>query len=447
MNISHEAVFVRRRRLVVLGFALFLVLAVLLAGCLTSGDDPTDGASAGDTDPPADAAGSPDPQGTSPDQDSQTDEADETEESGAEETDSPEETTAPALPSDTTVLEQVDYITGAITPKSVVASSQGTVIANNMMYSHTVTVYDGQTRELVKTIDDGLELADFGVQGHPGTSRGAPVEAAWTADGQYAYVSNYSMYGQGFGPHGIDACTPADGYDASYLYRLDAETLEFDQVIEVGSVPKFVAITPDQSTVLVSNWCDHTLSVVDREQAEEVDVIDIGAAPRGIEVSADSSTAYVTAMYGNKLMEVDLEAGTSELYLTTGAKPRHLNMSPDGEYMYLASSGADTVSKIELATGEVVDEVVSGREPRSMAISPDGTALYVVNYYEPSMSKIRTSDMEVLEKVPTDASPIGVTYEPTTSTVWVANYGGSIIVFDDSRDADGNGPSQAPTDG
>ncbi|MDN5820638.1 MAG: YncE family protein, partial [Brachybacterium sp.] len=53
----------------------------------------------------------------------------------------------PGDPSDTTRLVHLDRITGDITPKSVVASPTGTVIANNMMYSHSSTLYDAETLE------------------------------------------------------------------------------------------------------------------------------------------------------------------------------------------------------------------------------------------------------------------------------------------------------------
>ncbi len=351
---------------------------------------------------------------------------------------------APTIASAQSRMERIDYITGGITPKSVVASGAGLVIANNMMYSHTSTVYDSQTRELVATLQDSLDLSDFDLSGHPGVSQGAPVEAAWTKDGRYAYVSQYTMYGEGFGKTGFDNCTPADGVGSSLLYRFDAQEMDWDQVIEVGAVPKFVDITPDQSRVLVSNWCDSTVSVIDREKAEEVKVIPIAAAPRGIEVMPDNRTAYVAAMYADTLYKVDLDTGESEVMMETGRKPRHLNLSADGKYLYLAVSGADTIYKIDTATEEIVDQVVSGREPRSMSLSSDGTALYVVNYYEPSVAKIGTEEMSLLQKEPTDANPIGLTYDPITHQVWVACYGGSIYVFDDQATADADSSSQPP---
>jgi hypothetical protein len=74
-----------------------------------------------------------------------------------------------------------------------VASAFGRVIAQNMMYNHTISVF--------------------------------------TPDG---YVSNYSMYGKSFGPEGLDTCSPASAPDSSFLYRIDTTTLKIDRVIPVG---------------------------------------------------------------------------------------------------------------------------------------------------------------------------------------------------------------------
>src|SRR5690625_4840416 len=56
----------------------------------------------------------------------------------------PETQLPPGDPSDTTRLAHLARITGEISPKSVVASPAGSVSANNMMYSHSSTLYDAE---------------------------------------------------------------------------------------------------------------------------------------------------------------------------------------------------------------------------------------------------------------------------------------------------------------
>ena len=98
-------------------------------------------------------------------------------------------------PTDTRHLTVRTTIGGDISPKSVAASGTGFVFAQNMMYRHTVTVYDAAGK-LLETIPDTVNLSQFGVAGGA-TVQGAPVEAAFTRDAHDAYVSNYSMYGPG----------------------------------------------------------------------------------------------------------------------------------------------------------------------------------------------------------------------------------------------------------
>lgn len=444
-RLSKDPVHVRRRRLVGAGLAGVLVLGGCAADALLSGDpttspgSPTSGTTTGG---PGDASApsSDDAAGTGSAAPQDADGATTSGEGAAAGDDADassggaiwqREPTPVAAPSDTTKMEQVDRLTGGLTPKSVMASGHGLAIANNMMYSHTSTVFDTSTREQVAVLEDGVDLADFGVEGHPGISQGAPVEAVWTDDGRYAYVSQYTMYGQNFGVEGFDDCSVSSGVGPSFVYRFDAEEMAWDQVIQVGAVPKYVALSPDQKTLLVSNWCDATLSVVDTAKAKEVGTVPMDAAPRGIVILPDNRTAYSVAMYGDELYKIDIEERTSEVVMDVTSRPRHLNLTADGKTMYLTVSGANTVFKMDTATDEVVDQATPGQEPRSVAMSPDETALYVVNYDEASVAKIRTSDMEVIDTVQVDANPIGIDYDPVTNTVWVACYGGSIYVFDD----------------
>ena len=342
-------------------------------------------------------------------------------------------TTTTLPPASTTELALFETIGGDISPKSVVASGTGLFFAQNMMYRHTITVYDANY-QLVKTISDEVVLADYGIEGFNGTHRGAPVEAAFTSDGRYAYISNYEMYGDGYGRPGGDGCNNG-GWDHSYLYRVDTDSLEIDQVIDVGAVPKYVAVTPDNSMVLVTNWCSFDLSLVDVDTALETATVDLGRHPRGIAVTSDSAIAYVAVMGSRDIAVVhldDLEVGWIR---GVGSNPRHLVLSPDGEYLYATLNGDGRVIKIDLATNEVIARVATGAAPRSMDISDDGEALYVVNYNSSTVSKVLTADMTEVQELDTNYHPIGITY--FAGEVWVSNYSGTIQVFVD-RPASGD---------
>jgi YVTN family beta-propeller protein len=344
----------------------------------------------------------------------------------------PSALTPPARPSDRTRLRLVKVITGNISPKSVASSGTGFVTAQNMMYRHTITVYNAHTMKLVKTISDVVHLAALGFPQHPGLTHGAPVEAAFSPDGRYAYISNYSMYGEGFGPEASDSCTPSSGYNRDYLYRVDMKRLVIDQAYYVGEVPKVVAVTPDGRYVLTSNWCSWDVSVVSTLSNREVRRIPIGPYPRGIAIEPNGSAAYVAVMGGTDLVRIDLKHWTTR-QIPIGDGPRALALSPNGRIVYASLNAEGRVAKLDTWSGRLLAKVSTGSAPRSLTISPDGKALYVVNYESGTVTKLRASDMTPLQTIDACFHPIGITYDRATQRVWVACYTGSIRVYADNR--------------
>ena len=103
-------------------------------------------------------------------------------------------------------LKLIKTIEGSIAPKSVRTSNDGIISAHNMMYKHSITIYDAKTFELLKTIPDSVSLKDYGFSKSSSLFRGAPVEGSFSPDGKYFYVSNYAMYGPGYKKEGTDTC-------------------------------------------------------------------------------------------------------------------------------------------------------------------------------------------------------------------------------------------------
>jgi YVTN family beta-propeller protein len=337
-------------------------------------------------------------------------------------------TTTPHDPARSFNLAKVTTIGGPISPKSVISTGTGLVFAQNMMYHHTVTVYDADGT-LVKTIDDGVDLAKFGFPEHPGISKGAPVEAAVDHAQKSVFASNYAMYGNGHGPEGSDECGGPGGLTPSYVYEIGLKSLAIDKVGKVGMVPKYVAVTPNDKYVLVTNWCSYDMSVLDRATLKEVKRVSLGAYPRGIVVNADSSIAYVAVMGSTEVARVHLGSFAVDKF-AVGSSPRHLVLSPDGKRLYITLNGENSVVAVDTATNQVVGRVNTGNQPRSMTISPDGRALYVVNYSSSTMSVVRTADLGIAQTIQVSSHPIGIAYEPVKHRVWVACYGGEILVYD-----------------
>ena len=325
-------------------------------------------------------------------------------------------------------MKLIHTINGSIAPKSVRSSADGVVSAHNMMYRHSVTVYDAKTFELMHTISDSVSLKDFGYSKNSGTYKGAPVEGTFSPDGKYLYVSNYAMYGKGYNKEGTDTCSPSDGYDKSFVYRINRSNFKIDAVYPVGSVPKVVEVTPDNKYVLVANWCSYTVSVISVEKNKVVKTVKIGRYPRGIAISNDSTKAYVAEMGGSRVHVIDLQDFTTT-FIPIGSNPRAIVLSPDNSTMFVTMNLSGKVASWNLISNKAGKSVKTGNAARSLAINTDGSQLYVVNYKSDTMSRVRTSDMKVTQNIKVCNEPIGITYDRPTGNTWIACYGGQIKIY------------------
>ena len=215
-------------------------------------------------------------------------------------------TTAPPIVAATTVMESRQRITGDISPKSVVASGGGLVFAQNMMYTHSVTAYraDGT---LAATIDDGVDLATFGVDRPPRRLAG---RARWRPPSPATAATPTSR---------TTRCTaPGSARRAPTRARRRRATTTRSST---GSTPRrWRSTRPSRSARCPSTspsppttprcssptGARSTSASIDVAAKREVARIPIGRYPRGIVVSPDSRTAYVAVMGGDVIVRVDL---------------------------------------------------------------------------------------------------------------------------------------------
>ena len=325
-------------------------------------------------------------------------------------------------------MQLIKTFTGSLSPKSVTASQSGLVSAHNMMYQHSVTIFDSRSLELVTTVKDSVSLSALGIPGFSGAYKGAPVEGAYSPDSQYLYFTNYSMYGKGFSKEGHDVCSPSSGFDTSYLSRINLADYTIDAVYPVGSVPKVVSVSPDNKYVLVSNWCSYTVSVISVEKQKLIKTIKIGRYPRGISISSDSKYAYVAEMGGSNIHRIDLD-DFSKTLIPIGLNPRAIQLSPDDKTLYATLNISGKVIAWNLEENKAIKSVKTGLAARSLALNGDGTALFVVNFKSGTMTKLRAADLSIIQNIKVCKEPIGVTYDNETERTWVACYEGSIKVF------------------
>lgn len=297
------------------------------------------------------------------------------------------------------------------------------------MYRHSITVYD-KDGNLLASISDKVNLQEHGYAAYTGASYlGGPVEAAFCNEGKTLWVSNYNMIGPGFDNPGCDACN-GKTYDPGFVYKINTTNFQIENVVQVGAVPKYLAISRDEQKLVVSNWSSGDISIVDLGTETEIRKVDVGAHPRGVAISSDSKWAFVTIMGSTKIAKVNLENYAVSYIEHIGKSPRHALLSANDSLLYVSLNSSNSLIKYNLHN-DVRQTCQTNAGPRSMILSPDQQYLYVVNYFANTFSKIRTDSMQVVEIVNTGHHPIGITANWEDAELWVACYEGKIEIFKD----------------
>lgn len=108
-------------------------------------------------------------------------------------------------------------------------------------------------------------------------------------------------------------------------------------VIDVGDHPSDLALSPDGSTLYVTNGNDDTISVIDTSTNKVSTTIDLApypgapksTAPQGIAISADGSTLYVANGGNSDVAVVDAEAGRVRGVIPAGWYPSAVTLAGD----------------------------------------------------------------------------------------------------------------------
>lgn len=310
-------------------------------------------------------------------------------------------------------LERVIRLTENINnPKSVAISPNGRHAYINNLEGMNTMIINTETFETESIIEH----------------TGKPVEFGFTNGGRYVWISYFRLLEKGY-PSSL-------GVERSYRYKsvvVIYDTLEQKLVnrIEVGIIPKIIAVSPDEKLVFVANWNSDDISVISTQSYEVIKTIKVGAIPRGVEFTPDGKYVYVCNFGGSTISKIDVE--TLEVIKTiknVGYKPRDMVINNEGTFAYFSNFGDGYLRKLDLSTDEVVDKVKIGSEPRSVALTNNGKYIFVVNYANGTVDAISTEEFKVIGDYKADIGAVGIALTPDNKYLWVTNQStGSIIVY------------------
>jgi len=119
--------------------------------------------------------------------------------------------------------------------------------------------------------------------------------------------------------------------------------------------------------------------VVDTHSQRVVGRAEVGKRPKGIAISPDGTSLYVSDEASDAVTEIDAQTFEIRRTIRVGWRPVGLVTDRAGTTLYVANTLGDDVSVIDLLTGREIKRLHAGRFPEYVALSRDGSRVYVAN--------------------------------------------------------------------
>lgn len=226
----------------------------------------------------------------------------------------------------------------------------------------------------------------------------------------------------------------------STLAIIDPATLKVLARVPTGEAPHEVTASADGRFAFVSNYGTadrpgNTISVIDIAARKEVKRVELGALLRPHGISESNGKIYFTIEASRAVARYDPIAGRVDWTMGTGQTGTHMVVvARNSGKIYTANIGSDTISAIEPVAAPGVAKITQisvGKGPEGIGISPDDREVWVSHRRDGALSIIDTATDKVKETIKVGRSPIRVKFTPDGKRVLVSDAeGGEVVVFD-----------------
>lgn len=307
-------------------------------------------------------------------------------------------------------------------------------VANNA--SNNVSVIDVATNTVVNTIALATQTNPKAVAASATTSRafvgGAAVYAINTFAGTVgtspllsANVSSLVLNKVG---SILFATVPSQS--SGQVCRVDTGGTLSPVCVNVGAAPSGLALSPDESKLVVSNQNSNTASVIDVATNSVVATVPVGAEPWGVSFSADGARAFIANFGPDTVSVLDMATLSVIDTIPVATNPISIVTHPNGNVAYV-TGGLGTLTSLDLHSLAVLSTISVGSGAFGISITRDGNWLFVANSGANTVSVVRTSDFVVVDTIAVGQSPLSA---------------GQFIGGGKLLDIDGDGEVRATTD-
>lgn len=272
-------------------------------------------------------------------------------------------------------------------------------------------------------------------------SGGGPHEVVASADGKFAYISNYITQQGPFktisvvdltaqkalppvdlgalrAPHGLGFADGKVYFTAEInkvIGRYDPASKQLDWILGTGqNVTHMVVVSSDLKRIFTSNIGSDTICQIEPGSGRSgwtVTPIPTGKGPEGFDLSPDGKELWAANSGDGTVSIIDTSA--KKVTQTVDVKTKHSNrlkFTPDGKLALISDPEAGELVIVDVPSRSVRKRLAVGKGPEGTLVQPDGTKAYVALSGENAVAVIDLKTLEITSKLQTGKDPDGLAW-------------------------------------
>jgi YVTN family beta-propeller protein len=311
-------------------------------------------------------------------------------------------------------------------------------------HDHTLAIVDPATLKVVAKMPVGED----------------PHEVIATADGKFAYVSNYGGGGAGAlhtlavldlanhtalapidlgalkGPHGLDFAGGKVWFTAEaakVFGSVDPASGRVDFVLGSGqNRTHMVYVMQDLSRIFTSNIQSGTVSIWERVRPSLPSgpppaagapppgqfppewtqfLVTVGAGTEGFDVSPDGKELWAANAQAGTIAVVNVAEKSVARTINPNVRgANRLKFTPDGKLVFVSTLGGADVTVLDVGLKEVVKRIPVGHGAAGIQMQPDGSRVFVACTPDNYVAVIDLKTLAVTEHIDAGGNPDGMAW-------------------------------------
>jgi YVTN family beta-propeller protein len=199
--------------------------------------------------------------------------------------------------------------------------------------------------------------------------------------------------------------------------------------IQVGTVPKFVAVNQNTNRIYVSNLNSNNVSVIDGATNQVVATVPVGNSPEVVDVNSATNMVYVANIGDNTVSVIDGNTNKLSATITGLFGPFGVAVNSTTNQIFVSNNNTGNVAVIDGATNTILTNVTAGSGSAGVRVNSKANLVYVANNIAGTISVIDSTSDTVTNTftLPQHAAPIVVALDPTTSKLFVTDAANAVV--------------------